>query len=371
MRYRKRLKVFPGVTLNLSKSGISTTVGTRGVGLTLGKKGTYLNAGIPGSGLYTRQRLDVKKKQPPKSQNEGKQHHQPEPLYRFPGTELKSLDDVKETTSEGLSSLYTALYECHKERKAVEQEIEIAEKQLQQSKYLLTAASFLLVGLIIPWFRKNRNTKQQHLQSLLEELDMCFVPIDLNANEAVKKAYQDLVNAHHHVSASIKIWDLTSESTIDQAATRSSASKSVSRTEVLFGFKNLEIILSSYEALHLENANGGDLFIYPGFLVILDENGNFGIIDLREVDITFKAQRFVERGEVASDAKVVDSTWYKVNKDGSPDKRYKQNFEMPICLYGELEFRSKTGLHEAYMISDCDAAQQFALSFKEYQKMLV
>ena len=47
--FRKRIKILPGVTLNLSKSGVSATVG---------KRGTYLNAGLPGTGIYSRPRLD-------------------------------------------------------------------------------------------------------------------------------------------------------------------------------------------------------------------------------------------------------------------------------------------------------------------------
>ena len=47
----------PGVRINLSKSGISTSVGPRGAKVTFGPKGTYVNAGIPGTGLYTREKI--------------------------------------------------------------------------------------------------------------------------------------------------------------------------------------------------------------------------------------------------------------------------------------------------------------------------
>lgn len=53
-RYRKRLKIIPGVHLNLSKSGVSATIGVRGMSVTYGNKGTYANIGIPGTGIYNR-----------------------------------------------------------------------------------------------------------------------------------------------------------------------------------------------------------------------------------------------------------------------------------------------------------------------------
>lgn len=50
-RFQKRLKIMPGVTLNLSKSGVSTSVGTKGARATFGHGKTRTTLGIPGSGL--------------------------------------------------------------------------------------------------------------------------------------------------------------------------------------------------------------------------------------------------------------------------------------------------------------------------------
>lgn len=57
MRFRKSIKILPGVKLNLSKSGISATVGIKGLSANVGSKGVYLNTGIPGTGIYNREKL--------------------------------------------------------------------------------------------------------------------------------------------------------------------------------------------------------------------------------------------------------------------------------------------------------------------------
>lgn len=59
LNFRKRKKILPGVYLNFSKKGISTTVGPRGANINFGKNGAYLNTGIPGTGLYSRQKIGV------------------------------------------------------------------------------------------------------------------------------------------------------------------------------------------------------------------------------------------------------------------------------------------------------------------------
>lgn len=57
IRFRKSIKLAPGIRMNLSGGGVSWTLGTRGASVNIGKRGTYLNTGIPGTGLYSRQAL--------------------------------------------------------------------------------------------------------------------------------------------------------------------------------------------------------------------------------------------------------------------------------------------------------------------------
>lgn len=61
MRYRNRIKLAPGLTLNLSKSGVSATVGMKGASMNFNKLGTYANYGIPGTGFYNRKKISTKK----------------------------------------------------------------------------------------------------------------------------------------------------------------------------------------------------------------------------------------------------------------------------------------------------------------------
>ncbi len=68
--FRKRKKVGSGLFLNLSKGGISTSVGIRGAKLNFNKNGVYLNLGIPGTGLYTRTKLGGNSKIKNKSNTE-------------------------------------------------------------------------------------------------------------------------------------------------------------------------------------------------------------------------------------------------------------------------------------------------------------
>lgn len=56
-RFRKSFKIAHGVRINLSKSGFSTTIGGKGASVNIGGNGTYLNTSIPGTGLYSREKI--------------------------------------------------------------------------------------------------------------------------------------------------------------------------------------------------------------------------------------------------------------------------------------------------------------------------
>ena len=53
-RFRRSIRLFPGIRLNIGKRGVSTSIGVRGAHVTLGHGKVRETVGIPGSGLsYT------------------------------------------------------------------------------------------------------------------------------------------------------------------------------------------------------------------------------------------------------------------------------------------------------------------------------
>lgn len=50
-RFRKTIKLLPGIRLNLSKSGISTSIGKPGATINIGERGLKATVGIPGAGV--------------------------------------------------------------------------------------------------------------------------------------------------------------------------------------------------------------------------------------------------------------------------------------------------------------------------------
>jgi hypothetical protein len=57
LRFHRVFSVLPGLRINVSKSGVSTSVGPRGADVNIGRHGVTTNAGIPGTGLSYRQKM--------------------------------------------------------------------------------------------------------------------------------------------------------------------------------------------------------------------------------------------------------------------------------------------------------------------------
>jgi hypothetical protein len=52
LRFRRSVKLFPGVRLNLGLHGAGLSVGPRGLHVGVNRRGMYSSAGIPGTGVY-------------------------------------------------------------------------------------------------------------------------------------------------------------------------------------------------------------------------------------------------------------------------------------------------------------------------------
>ena len=99
------------------------------------------------------------------------------------------------------------------------------------------------------------------------------------------------------------------------------------------------------------------LYFFPDLLLIFEPNG-VGAVSYSRLTIRTAEARFIEEQGVPRDAKVVDRTWRYVNKSGGPDRRFKDNKELPIALYEEMTFESDSGLNEVIQISRLGIAER-------------
>jgi hypothetical protein len=57
LRFRKSIKILPGIRVNVGLKGASLNVGPRGASVSIGKQGVYTNTSIPGTGISFRNKI--------------------------------------------------------------------------------------------------------------------------------------------------------------------------------------------------------------------------------------------------------------------------------------------------------------------------
>ena len=108
------------------------------------------------------------------------------------------------------------------------------------------------------------------------------------------------------------------------------------------------------------------MYVYPGFILYRASKTAFSIINYHDAKLIGARVGFHEREEVPVDSKTIGQTWAKTNKDGSRDKRFADNFQIPIVQYGELTLKSETGLWEKFLFSNPEPLERFIKSWNDF-----
>jgi|JI10StandDraft_1071094.scaffolds.fasta_scaffold343359_2 hypothetical protein len=386
-RFQRRVALFPGVRLNLSASGISVTIGPPGANIHLGQSGTAVNLGIPGTGLSFRHRFAPPGSQAPlaspsapwvpRPSDGPSPTHSVQPLPALSpvstsGTVIESAP-LAEVTSQSLEGLKQLVLSVARERAELGAAIPRARNELLAAELRLIDAR--------RWFRRvfqrgkipEREAAVRACTAALNDLEVrrdgAFVDAEFMLADAARAAFNALAEAFEQVAASSRIWDITTEEFTDRRATRSAAGRELDRVVVRFAISRDPILQTESKVLVLANANGPAMFLYPGFLLMLTDR-QIALVDLREVKLRYEPVRFVEAEALPPDAVVVDYTWAWCNKDGTRDRRFANNYQVPVVRYGRITIRSATGVNEEYQISRDEAAQRFVALFVEYQAKL-
>lgn len=390
LRFRQTFTLFPGVRLNIGKRGVSASIGVPGATVNVGKKGLRATVGLPGTGLsYTTptvpydyghsatKPLNPSSTEPHFGVPETSPSNTPSnaKIYMpMAGMNEISSASVEVLTSSSLLPLRDLIAKAREQRAEIKADLQeaLAEESKQKNELARRKSS------LFRWFYKRPIAEletelpltQAEISRLVSWEDSTKVAITFESSDTSQRAYAAMVRAFNMLKSSVKKWDITADKATDQFAERTLATRSVNRQPVTFDFCSTDLIQFTGRAMRFENVNGDDILLYPGVAVIPRADGAFALIDLRELQISSEYRRFHEEEGVPSDSRIDGYTWAKTNKNGSPDRRFKDNYQIPICVYGNITFHSQTGVTEEYMVSNADAAQAFTEAVKRYKTSL-
>ena len=205
------------------------------------------------------------------------------------------------------------------------------------------------------------------VQELGEQLRLTTIATEISLDPEQSEPYYRMRDAFSALAECKVIWNVLTQQSIDRIALRSWAETLISRKPLSFRLDSCDLIQWEQNVPHLPNLTGGDMYLYPGFILYRASRQAFALIESLNMDLKYESAEFVENEPVPSDSQVVGRTWAKCNKDGTPDRRFHDNYQIPVARYGTLNLFTHDGLDVRYMCSNAAAAERFAKAWQQFR----
>lgn len=384
LRFRKSFKLFPGVRLNVSKSGVSASFGGPGATLNVGPRGVRGTAGLLGTGLSFSTTLVPAATipstnqpsptppgmwSPPSVPSSPPPRGQPQPYQHLPDPSMSIIasgpvDQLSSASLEQFRQMVIAARQQQREAQAGFQEATNHAKQLAAERRWKSWFIFRwLFGKRLVEIEGEIASCNADAVFFREWIEATRLEVDFHLAPDALQAYGMLVSSYEQLRQSSTAWDVTADRATKRVVERTTANRVIDRRSIRLDYSQSELIRFQGKALRLPNSINEDLLIYPGLILMERADGVFALIDIRDVALQHGSVNFIEEQPVPPDSVVVGHTWAKANKDGSPDRRFSSNYQIPICQYGLLRFASRSGLCEEYQFSNAHAAVNFGSAF--------
>ena len=172
-------------------------------------------------------------------------------------------------------------------------------------------------------------------------------------------AYEEWYKAWRKLFACDAVFYVPETHTNSSTKKNGGAEKTISEEKAL-GMPSLPYFLRTNVPVFSAALNKKEsIYIFPDKVFYL-HNSKISAYDLSEVSFDVDSVNCVtDQEHLPADSKVVKETWLRVNADGSPDRRYKNNKKCLVCEYGRLRIRSDSGLNIYFLLSNSDSVDQF------------
>ena len=329
---RKSLKAGP-FRFNLSKSGVGVSAGVPGFRVGTGPRGNYVHVGR--NGVYYRASLGARASGAAASRRVAL----PAPVWspEMSANQQVAMSDITGATA--LELMPTS-----------------ADDLVSQLNEAAAARAWWPVLMLIPilgwavafWLR----LKQRARRSVV-----VFYEVD----DASGQWFEQLVEAWGVLSHAAGLWRMTSQGSLSstyQRKVNAMASTLVKRVSVTVSRQGPAVLVTNI-AVPSVHAGRQSLHFLPD-RVLVRAGRRFSEVSYAPLTVHCAQTRFIEAGRVPRDAVRVGTTWKYANVGGGPDRRYKNNRQLPILGYAELELATSSGLRWTLQCSNLTAAKAAA-----------
>lgn len=351
---RKSVSVGP-FRVNFSSAGVGVSAGIKGLRVGTGPRGNYISVGT--GALRYRATLP----------SSGAPERLTSPTHNSSGVSQDPRFLSNDT--EGMTPIESGPVEAMQDNSSSELLRELRGKAQRPSYWKFSAVATIIAvwlgtqsaipvlmwligaaGLALTIFISIRDT-------VAKTAVLCY-----QLEEPNERAFDSLHNAFAGFSSCSQAWRIDAKGAVKDRKYNAGATSLVTRKAASFG-RGVPPNMRCNIEVPFVKGTGIALYFMPDRVLVYSSK-DVGAVSYKELMFDGRLQRFIEDGSVPHDAEVVDKTWKYVNKKGGPDRRFKDNRQLPVVLYEELRFESTSGLNEVFQVSkhSTSAAARSAIS---------
>ena len=320
MGFSKSKSVGP-FRLNLSKSGLGVSTGVKGARVSFGPRGTYVNLGR--NGIYYRKKIGGGKTKRNSNRVNSNNAGVVQPQYNnIPYEPDYSTDAIRVSDSASNSALGREII-----------------SDINKSRLFFWL--WLIISFVLIYFIKEWGLILMFVSAIpLWRFFSARLGFDLDSEAELE--WKKLTEIIYGMRNSKKLWLVETASYNSNTKVNAGAFRNISRGDATVkiikanrstGFR----VKSDVPSALIKSNKCKILFIPSGILI--KKGARLIAYSYEDISLFSSTTNFIENGPVARDAEIIRHTWQFVNKNGTPDRRYKNNRQLPVCLYGTLMIR--------------------------------
>lgn len=183
-----------------------------------------------------------------------------------------------------------------------------------------------------------------------------------------KNEWTELLESYKALRNSDQIWLVLRSYATQRIEKRTPASIDRVRREVVIEQKNIPFIINE-QCVYLPGIDGYSFYIYESCVIICGYS-ELQMVSYTAVSSGIERIEYVEEDKIPADTKILRYTFEKANLDGTMDKRFRENRQIPIVSYALFTI-GYGGKNSKYLISNEKCAMRFYEAFTRYRSLML
>jgi Protein of unknown function (DUF4236) len=178
-----------------------------------------------------------------------------------------------------------------------------------------------------------------------------------NISGPAEQAFANMLEGFKDLCRCNGRWRVTAQARVLDGRYHAGADDIVRRKSAEFDIGGMGRVKCNVDVPRIK-AGDNTFYFCPDRMFIIGSRA-VAAVSYSSLQLQARPTQFIETDGVPTDAQVVGHTWRYVNRNGTPDRRFNNNRQIPIAQYEQFSMRAQSGINERFNLSRVGAAARF------------